>query len=360
MAETPHPQTTWLVRISPVFKDLENDLLRTLGASIVKRLGRDFLMIRLEEPGRLHSTGAAKYLRWILPVHHAWPCHPRETEGFVEKAAQAMFRKFSGEGPQTLIAGPLDPAEPGRYHKSLASNLRGRSLQLFPPSAAALRDAEEQDPAKRTLFLLVGREGLFCGLNSPRDSKGFHAGGTRFIRQNRPETISRAGAKIAEALHHLELHRPRPHAGAHWLELGASPGGMTSELLDQGYRVTAVDKAPLDARLNGHAGLKFVRADASDFQPARGEIVDAILSDMNGAPREAMAKVVALTGHLAPGGIVVFTLKLAGAENFDDMERITAEALAAAKGLSLIALVHLTYNRNEFTAIFEKAERPET
>lgn len=360
MAETPHPQTSWLVRISPVFRDFEAELLATLDASLVKRLGRDFLLIRVQEPGRLISTGAAKYLRWILPVHHAWPCIPRETDGFVEKAAQALFRKFAADGPQTLVAGPLDPAEPGRYHKSLASNLRGRSLQLFPPSATALRDAEEQDPAKPTLFLLVGREGLFCGMNPPRDSKGFHAGGTRFIRQNRPETISRAGAKIAEALHHLALHRPRPPEGAHWLELGASPGGMTSELLDQGYRVTAVDKAPLDTRLDGRKGLNFVRSDAADFQPARGAVFDAILSDMNGSPRESMAKVVALTGHLAPGGMVVFTLKLAGAEKFEDIELITEETLAAAKGLKRIALVHLTYNRHEFTAFFEKTGGPDT
>lgn len=356
MVETPHPQTTtWLVRISPVFQDLEADLLNTLGAVRVKRLGRDFLMIRLEEPARLVSTGAAKYLRWILPVQHAWPCHPRETEGFIEKAAQAMFRKFAAAAPQALIAGPLDPAEPGRYHKSLASNLRGRALQLFPPQMAALRDAEDQDPAKPTLFALVGREGLFCGVQHPRDGKGFHAGGTRFIRQNRPETISRAGAKIAEALHHLALHRPCPEHGAHWLELGASPGGMTSELLDQGYRVTAVDKAPLDPRLDGREGLRFVRSDASDFHPPRGAVYDAVLSDMNGDPRESMAKVSGLAGNLAPGGLVVFTLKHAGAEDFGGIERTTAEALAAAKGLRPLAIVHLTYNRHEFTVFLEKA-----
>lgn len=355
MEQTPRLQTTWLVRISSVFHDLEDRILATLGAVLVKRLGRDFLLIRLEEPGRLGSTGAAKYLRWILPVEHAWPCNPRETDGFIEKAAQAMFRKFSAAGPQTLMSGPLDPAEPGRYHKSLASNLRGRALQLFPPGMAALKDAEEQDPQQPTLFALLGKEGLFCGVHRPRESKGFHAGGTRFIRQNRPETISRAGAKIAEALHHLALHRPRPARGSHWLELGASPGGMTSELLDQGYQVTAVDKAPLDPRLDGREGLRFVRSDASDFHPPRGARYDAILSDMNGDPRESMARVAGLSANLAPGGIVVFTLKLAGAEDFEGIERVTSEAFAAARGLKALALVHLTYNRHEFTVFLEKA-----
>ena len=85
-------------------------------------------------------------------------------------------------------------------------------------------------PRNRTpnLFCLVGKEGLFCGLQSPAASNGFYPGGTKFIRQNTPDTISRAGAKIAEALHYLQLKKTPPPAGSQWLELGASPGGMTA------------------------------------------------------------------------------------------------------------------------------------
>ena len=78
-------------------------------------------------------------------------------------------------------------------------------------------DLEAQDSRAPTLFCLVGKEGLFCGLRSPRAANGFHAGGTKFIRQSGPGNISRAGAKIAEALHYLQLHRtPPPKLLAAW------------------------------------------------------------------------------------------------------------------------------------------------
>lgn len=355
MVDPTRAQTTWLVRISTHFAGLEREILDAVGAKPLKKLGRDVHLVRLAEPSALRTSEAAIFVRWNLPVHHSWPCVPKDTDGFVEKAAQAMMRKFGGAGPQTVIIGPLDPSDPDRYHKTLASNLRGRTLQLFPKAASQIRDAENQDPQAPTLFALVGREGLFCGLQSPREANGFHAGGTKFIRQNSPDTVSRAGAKIAEALHYLKLHRPLPPAGSRWLELGASPGGMTSELLARGYQVTAVDRAPLDARLTGKPGLRFIAADASDFQ-AQGEApFDAILSDMNGDPLDSMARVVRLSKHLIPGGIVIFTLKLPGAGDLTAMLKSASEVreMASRSGLRIVSTTHLTYNRHELTMFLE-------
>jgi 23S rRNA (cytidine2498-2'-O)-methyltransferase len=274
--------SSWLIRIPDVFADFAPQVLAGLGAEPQKKLGGDYHLARLDDPAVLRDSEWAPFVSWNLPVHHAWPCCPQKMEGFVEKAAQAIFRKFGGQALQTLLIGPLQAGAAHPYYKHLATNLRGRTLQLFPPLG---QDVEAQDPEAPTLFCLVGKEGLFCGLQSPRESNGFYPGGTKFIRQNAPETISRAGAKIAEALHFLKLHRPALPEGAHWLELGASPGGMTSELLARGYRVTAVDKAALDVRLKNAPGLHFVRADVDLFRPEESERFDALLSDMNGDPR---------------------------------------------------------------------------
>ena len=347
----------WLIRISGVFADYEEEILRSLAAVRVKKLGKEYHLVRLAAPERLHDSGAAKFVRWNLPVHHSWPCCPQETPGFIEKAAKALFRKFAAAGPQTVMMGPLDPGCAGRYYRTLAANLRGRTLQLFAPQAAAIRDAEAQDGMVATLFCLIGREGLFCGMQSPERSNGFYPGGTKFISQNAAGTISRAGAKIAEALHYLRLKRPLPAAGSHWLELGASPGGMTSELLARSYRVTAVDRAPLDQRLADAPGLVSVQADAATFRPAAGVVYDALLSDMNGDARESIAQVVRLSRFLKPGGMVVFTLKTPGAtsvEAINALER-TAIETAAAGDLRVFATTHLTYNRHEFTLFFERA-----
>jgi SAM-dependent methyltransferase len=352
----PPSSSLWLIRISEVFADGEEEILRSLGADRVKRLGKEYHLVRLAGLDRLHHSDAAKFVRWNLPVHHSWRGCPQEIPGFIEKAAQALFRKFATAVPQTVMVGPLDPGGSGRYYRTLASNLRGRALQLFAPQAAAIRDAEAQDATVPTLFCLIGREGLFCGLQSPERSNGFHPGGTKFISQNAAGTISRAGAKIAEALHYLRLKRPLPEAGSHWLELGASPGGMTSELLARGYRVTAVDRAPLDPRLAHASGLVSVQADAAIFRPAAGMVYDAVLSDMNGDARESISQVVRLSRFLRPGGLVVFTLKTPGAtslEEINTLEGMVVE-IAAAGDLRVFATTHLTYNRHEFTLFFER------
>ena len=132
-------------------------------------------------------------------------------------------------------AGTLNPTSPDKYYKGLASNLRGRVLQLFPKLPAGT--VEDQDPAAETLFCLVGKEGLFCGMQSPRACNGLYTGGSKFIDQDAPDTISRAGAKIAEALHHLLLHRPPLPEGGHWRR-SSSPQG---EMWPQAASIASVD-----------------------------------------------------------------------------------------------------------------------
>jgi 23S rRNA C2498 (ribose-2'-O)-methylase RlmM len=215
--------------------------------------------------------------------------------------------------------------------------------------------AESQDPNALTLFCMLGKGGVFCGMQSPKDCNGFYPGGSKHVAIHTPDTISRAGAKIVEALHYLRLHREPPPERAHWLELGASPGGMTSELLDRGYRVTAIDPAPLDPRLNDRLGLRFFLADASTFEPPSKLPVDAMLCDMNGPPEKSLADVIRLSSYCAPKALVVFTLKLPRVESVDEALRLFDAIVAQAEkgGLHLFAQTHLTYNRQELTLFFE-------
>ena len=350
----PDPVTrSWLVRIPQVFDGIADDVLIRLGAVSSTRLGQDYHLIKTATPEAIHHSEAAKFAVWNLPMDHTWPCNPRRMDGFVEKAAQALWRKFGERKPQGLFVGALHPASRDRYFRDLASNLRGRALQLFPKLAAGT--VEEQDPALETLFGLVGKEGLFCGIQSPRASNGFYPGGSKFIDQDSPETISRAGAKIAEALHYLRLHRPPPPEGCHWLELGASPGGMTAELLARGQRVTAVDRAVLDHRLSRRPGLTFVHGDVTEFHPGPGVLFDAILCDMNGPAELSLEQVIRLLPGLRRGGLVIFTLKLPRVENVDEPSHLFRTIVHRAKGeLRLFAQTHLTYNRHELTLFFEK------
>jgi 23S rRNA (cytidine2498-2'-O)-methyltransferase len=341
-----------LIRISGTFGDLADEILDGLPAGNRKRLGPEYFLIDHDTAGSLRDSPTGKFVRWQIPVEHGWPCNPGKMEGFIEKAAQGLAKKFGGRAPQAILIGPLDGAD--AYYKKLASNLRGRLLQVFPDAGHAA--VEDQEPRLPTLYCLVGEEGLFAGMASPLEANGFYPGGTKFIKQGSAETISRAGAKIAEALHYLKLFVSPPPAGTHWLELGASPGGMTSELLARGYRVTAVDRAVLDKRLDKSPGLEFSRTDVADFHPRSGVVFDALLSDMNGEPREALRQVLRLSRHLKAGGLVVFTLKTTGEDSVKGINELHRLAIEDADrgGLEAIATTHLTYNRQEFTLLFRK------
>ena len=356
------PASPWLLRISTTFADAVPEILKSLDAPCCTKLGHEYYLLRPADASKLRQPVVSRFIRWNLPLHHSWPCCPRTMDGFVEKAAQTLARKFAALHPQALLIGLLDPGSRDSYYKKLASNLRGRALQLFPPPAHPQAEAEAQNPDAPTLFCLLGKEGLFCGMQSPRLSNGFYPGGTRFISQNPEETISRAGAKIAEALHYLRLYQNPPPDHAHWLELGASPGGMTSELLARGYRVTAVDRAPLHASLAYAPALRFVCGDAAAFRPDPDTRYDAILSDMNGDARDSIRSVLNLAKHLTSGGLVIFTLKTARIGTLEDIDRLCASVItsAATGGLRLLAQTHLTYNRHEFTLFFEHFAAPHT
>lgn len=348
---------SWLVRIPEVFGSAAFEIIEALGAKFSKKFGAEYFLIQPSAADPVRRSEWAKFIQWNVPVEHSWPCNPEKMDGFIEKAAQALLRKFGDRKFQTILIGQLEPSATNRYYRSLASNLRGRVLQVFPESASRIKTAEEQRSDRETLFCLVGKEGLFCGIQSPRDANGFYPGGTKYISQGSADTISRAGAKIAEALHYLRMYRPALAAGSRWLELGASPGGMTSELLKRGYLVTAVDRAKLDPRLDQVKGLEFVKADVAEFVAKVGAKFEAMLSDMNGEPREAIRQVARLSAFLKPGGTAVFTLKTTGAETLAAIHELHRDVvqLAGQSGLRLIAETHLTYNRQEFTLFFEKS-----
>ncbi len=346
--------TPWLVRIPEIFEVVSAEILQSFGTSKTTRLGQDFYLINCTDPAAICDSETAKFLRWNLPMHHTWPCNARKMDGFIEKAARALLSKFGERDPQALFIGTLNPTSPDPYYRGLASNLRGRVLQLFPGVGSVT--VESQNPNKGTLYGLVGKEGLFCGMQSPRASNGLFPGGSKFIDQDSPDTVSRAGAKIAEALHYLLLYRSPLPAGSHWVELGACPGGMTSELLARDQRVTAIDRAPLDRKLDRRPGLTFALADVADFVPCSGTRYDAVLSDLNGPPHESIAHVIRLSKWLVPRGLVVFTLKVPRVESVDAPCALFREivGVAEAAGLRLFAQTHLTYNRHEFTLFFEK------
>lgn len=346
----------WLLRIPSIFRPITDEILERCGAISPKPLGPDFFLIRTTTPRAISESEIAKFVRWNLPVDHAWPCNPSKIDGFIEKASQGLLRKTDTRQPQGAFVGQLNPGSPDPYFRHLAANLRGRLLQIFPPMP--IRRVEDQNPQIESLFVLVGKEGLYAGFHCPRAANGFYPGGSFFVNQETPEVISRAGGKIAEALHYLRLHRATLPPGSHWLELGACPGGMTAELLARGQCVTALDRAPLDPRLKDREGLQFVQGEADRFRPPDNTRYDAILTDLNGPPEDSIEHVLRLSSWLRPEGLVIFTLKVPRVEDVAVPCAAFRKLVKRASmgGLRLFAHTHLTCNRHEFTLFFERME----
>lgn len=335
----------WLVRIPQVFGEF-TDLLAPSssakdGEGDYRRVGVAGIECPLDPDIRM-------FCRWQMPVHHAWPCNPERTAGFIEKAARAIAEKFAPNRPVAILVGAFEPNVRNGYYRKLAANLRGRVLQCMP---SADRDADTLEADDMVVHVLVGKTGLFCGLHTPRNANGFYPGGTKFIRQSGDEVLSRAGAKIAEALHHMRMFGAVPDQCARWLELGASPGGMTSELLRRGYHVTAIDRAPLDPALQRAERLDFSIADVALWNPHDSRRFNALLCDMNGPAEYAFSQVVRMSKFLHTSAPVVFTLKTTGAEGIPEIVRLHHDILASvsAAGMRHLQTTHLSYNRREFT-----------
>ncbi|MFY7818558.1 MAG: SAM-dependent methyltransferase [Akkermansiaceae bacterium] len=343
-----------LIRISEVFAPMHEEILERMGIVRAKRMGVEYWLFSADELLDVESSRAGLWIRWRMRVDHAWPCVPEKTEDFLEKATTALVRKFATRPLQQIMVSPLVAGSPHPVYKKMAAQLQVRLRVEFSPPAAS-RDPEQQDPHGLTMFVLLGKEGLFATVASPRECRGFYAGGSKFISHKAAHSISRAGAKVAEALHLLRLYRdPLPDA-AHWLELGASPGGMTAELLERGYVVTAVDRAPMDARVAGHPRLRFYTENAQAFQPPRGEKYDALLCDMNGSAEESLAVVLGKIPYLKSGALVIFTMKAHKAATVAEILDLDQRVMAQARngGLTRLARWHLTYNRHEFTFCWE-------
>jgi len=164
------------------------------------------------------------------------------------------------------------------------------------------------------------------------------------------EPVSRAGAKLREALVHLGN---ASLDGLHALDLGAAPGGFTSVLLERGARVTAIDPARISDALKDNPRLDFRRAYAVAVEPASIPPADLLTCDVVTAPALTAALVMRFAERLRVGAPAVVTLKLRPTPA--PSEQIAAAVALFAPLLTLERIRHLRANRCEVTAFFRRA-----
>ena len=173
-------------------------------------------------------------------------------------------------------------------------------------------------------------------LASARCSSPFANGDIQFV-EDREGPPSRAYLKLWEVFTRLGL-APKP--GELCLDLGASPGGWTFVLASLGARVFAVDKAPLDPRLEKLPNVETCLGSAFGLDPRHAGAVDWLFSDVICYPERLLAYVTRWL-ELGQCRNLVCTVKLQGPG--------IPEALAGFRAIPGSSLTHLCHNKHELT-----------
>lgn len=176
-------------------------------------------------------------------------------------------------------------------------------------------------------------------LGSAATTSPFPNGAFEFV-EDKFGPPSRAYRKLWEA---LLLARRLPRPGDRCLDAGACPGGWTWVLASLGADVTAVDRAPLDPRIEAMQGVRWMRHDAFTLKPRDLGPVDWLCSDVICYP-EALYEWIEswIAEDMAKNFIC--TIKMQG-ETFD------AETVRRFSLIPGSRILHLWHNRHELTWI---------
>lgn len=175
-----------------------------------------------------------------------------------------------------------------------------------------------------------------CILASPRCTHP-SPNGEMTVVEDRAGPPSRAYLKLQEALTLLGVW---PGPGDRCLDAGCSPGGWTWVLARLGANVVAVDRAPLEPRVDAMPGVEFREGSAFSNQPTGDAAFDWIFSDVICYP-ERLYEWVRRWVESGRCANFVCTIKFQGDDPYDVVERF-----AAIPGSRI---QHLQHNKHELT-----------
>jgi 23S rRNA (cytidine2498-2'-O)-methyltransferase len=169
---------------------------------------------------------------------------------------------------------------------------------------------------------------------------------------------SRSTLKLAEAILVFlgpEEAEKRLQPGMTAVDLGASPGGWTWQLVQRHMRVLAVDNGPLDAALLDSGQVKHRREDGLRFQPP--EPVDWMVCDMVEQP----SRVAELAARWIREGWcreTIFNLKLPMKKRWEEVQACRERIDAALGGVEARLRVRQLYHDREEVTAHLAVEKP--
>jgi 23S rRNA (cytidine2498-2'-O)-methyltransferase len=162
---------------------------------------------------------------------------------------------------------------------------------------------------------------------------------------------SRSTLKLDEAFHFFPAKSGQADLtpGSTAIDLGASPGGWTYQLVRRGMNVIAIDNGPMDPALMRSGLVQHVRADGFSYKPSRP--ADWMVCDIVEQP----IRIANLVGQWAALGWCrssIFNLKLPMKKRYDEVKRCTDSIRKELDRASLhytLFIKHLYHDREEVT-----------
>jgi 23S rRNA (cytidine2498-2'-O)-methyltransferase len=231
---------------------------------------------------------------------------------------------------------------------------------LTPHLEKGLRKAgivfDDAAAPQRLHVFFVGSLACHVGISDVGNSSRWPMGIAR-LRMPRAAP-SRSALKLAEAIDEFidESDRARRFApGMTAVDLGASPGGWTWQLVQRGLMVIAVDNGPMDEALMESGQVKHRRDDGFHFRPA--DPVDWMVCDMVESPSRI--------ARLASSWVAqdwcrqtIFNLKLPMKKRWEEVLRcrgIIDEALGG--GGYYLRMKQLYHDREEVTCYLARQRK---
>ena len=290
--------------------------------------------------------GAPIFVRHIAPVQ--WEVPLRGDESDIDALLEALPQLAAGLDGGTTFAVQARILGEGHlpYRKFTVNNSLSDVLERMTGATMECRSPEQ------IVSLLCTPTCGYLGLSRADENRSAWPGGEhRFKRDD--EQISRAEFKLLEAFHTFDLKLPGEDGQRRGraLDLGAAPGGWTRVLRQQGYAVTAVDPADMDARFRRDPAVQHVRKKIEEFLPTLRTRFALLVNDMRKDPLDSVEMMLQAAPYLLPDAPAVLTLKLPHevGKSIDTLHTVRLCLDRLSRAYSVIGARQLYHNRSEVT-----------
>jgi 23S rRNA (cytidine2498-2'-O)-methyltransferase len=290
---------------------------------------------------------------------HALPPPPPWRDLVFARQSLALLARFDALDPKDRLGPPVDALAAAGLRvadcwveapdSEAGEALRGLARALEAAAIPLLRKRTLLDPASNWRAHLVLRDGTHAllALADLRHAAPWPQGIPRLkFPRGAP---SRSTLKLDEAFLVLlddadrrRLLRP----GMTAVDLGASPGGWTFQLVARGMRVTAIDNGPMDDTLMASGQVEHRREDGFRFRPRQR--VDWLVCDMVEQP---LRVATLMRDWLAEGAAraAIFNLKLPMKKRWLETQRCLGMLRDALGDGWMIRAKQLYHDREEVT-----------